>query len=137
MPGEGDVLWNINAGDTPVGTVRRISLDAPAWAAAAYGFEVDLQALGASVIASRDAQPEVVSDERSKKSFKPIPSMPAMEVDLALIVPDSHRAADVERVIRASAGDLARTGRTLRRIPRRRYSRWREEPCLGVDVQAS
>jgi phenylalanyl-tRNA synthetase beta chain len=85
--------------------VRRISLDAPAWAAPAYGFEIDLQALGASVIASRDVERQTATGE-SRKSFKPIPSMPAMEVDLALIVPDSQRAADVERVIRASAGDL-------------------------------
>jgi phenylalanyl-tRNA synthetase beta chain len=103
--GESDVLWIISAGDTRVGAVRRISLDAPAWAAPAYGFEIDLQALGASVIASRDVERQTATGE-SRKSFKPIPSMPAMEVDLALIVPDSQRAADVERVIRASAGDL-------------------------------
>jgi phenylalanyl-tRNA synthetase beta chain len=102
--GDGDILWIIRAGDTPVGSVRRISLDAPAWAAPAYGFEIDLQALGASVIAARDTRREAPVD--STKSFKPIPSMPAMEVDLALIVPDSQRAADVERVIRSSAGDL-------------------------------
>jgi len=32
--------------------------------------------------------------------------MPAIEVDLALVVPDSLRAADVESVITRSAGDL-------------------------------
>jgi len=32
--------------------------------------------------------------------------MPAMEVDLALIVPDATTSSDVGRVIRESAGDL-------------------------------
>jgi phenylalanyl-tRNA synthetase beta chain len=103
--GDGDVLWNIKVGDTTVGTVRRIPLDAPAWAAPAYGFEIDLQALGASVIASRDTPLDAIGSE-AKKSFKPIPAMPAMEIDLALIVPNSVRAADVETIIRRTAGEL-------------------------------
>jgi phenylalanyl-tRNA synthetase beta chain len=102
---EGDILWAIKIGNTPVGDVRRISLDAPAWAAPAFGFEIDLQALGASVIATREPG-ATAGPAPSRKSFRPIPAMPAMEVDLALIVPDSLRAADVERVIRASAGEL-------------------------------
>jgi phenylalanyl-tRNA synthetase beta chain len=32
--------------------------------------------------------------------------MPAIDVDLALVVPDSTPASEVERVIRGSAGDL-------------------------------
>jgi phenylalanyl-tRNA synthetase beta chain len=32
--------------------------------------------------------------------------MPASEFDLALLIPEGIRAADVDRVIRASAGDL-------------------------------
>jgi phenylalanyl-tRNA synthetase beta chain len=103
--GEGDILWVIEIKDTPVGHVRRISLDAPSWAAPAFGFEIDLQALGASVIATHE-RAATAGPAQSGKSFKQIPAMPAMEVDLALIVPDSLRAADVERVIRASAGEL-------------------------------
>jgi phenylalanyl-tRNA synthetase beta chain len=102
-PGQGDVLWSIHAADKVVGTVERLSLDAPAWAAPAFGLEIDLQALGQSVL-------DVIETNRARESaapkFKPIPSMPAIEVDLALIVPNSVRAADVENVIRRSAGDL-------------------------------
>jgi len=82
-----------------------MSLDAPAWAAPAFGVEIDLQALGAPVIASPTQQPSV-GMSGAKKEFTAIPVMPAVEVDLALVVPDSRMAAEVERVIRQSAGDL-------------------------------
>ncbi len=105
VPSEGDALWNVAAGDVKVGIVRRISLDAPAWAASAFGVEIDLQALGASVVASPTERPSA-GITGSTKEFAAIPVMPSVEVDLALIVPDSLRAADVERVVRESAGDL-------------------------------
>jgi len=38
--------------------------------------------------------------------YRPLPTTPSAEFDLALLVPDGVRAADVEVVIRASAGDL-------------------------------
>ena len=38
--------------------------------------------------------------------FKPLPSTPAAPIDLALLVPDAVRAADVERVIRNNGGEL-------------------------------
>jgi phenylalanyl-tRNA synthetase beta chain len=107
FPAEGDVLWTVAAGDAKVGSVRRVSLDAPAWAAPAFGVEINLQALGASVIASPPgAELARVVAEVAAKKFSAIPAMPAIEVDLALIVPESLRAADVERVIRESAGEL-------------------------------
>ena len=105
VPSEAQVLWNVAAGDVKVGVVRRISLDAPAWAAPAFGVEIDLQALGASVIASSTQRPSA-GISGATKEFVAIPVMPAVEVDLALVVPDSRMAAEVERVIRQSAGDL-------------------------------
>ena len=35
-----------------------------------------------------------------------LPSTPAVELDLALLVPDAVTAADVERVLRAAGGEL-------------------------------
>lgn len=102
VPAEADSLWTVTAGDVKVGIVRRVSLDAPTWAAPAFGVEINLQALGASVIAGE----AVTTIETSAKKFSAIPAMPAIEVDLALIVPESVRAAEVERVIRDSAGEL-------------------------------
>ena len=91
-PSVGDVLWNIDVNGTAVGTVRRLSLDAPVWAAPVYGVEVDLNALPLESHAAR--------------KYQPIPVMPAMEVDLALVVPDSVTSSQVAESIRGSAGDL-------------------------------
>ena len=91
-PSVGDVLWNIDVGGTAVGTVRRLTLDAPVWAAPVYGVEVDLTALP--------------FPSHAAHKYQGIPVMPAMEVDLALVVPDSITALQVGDSIRESAGDL-------------------------------
>jgi phenylalanyl-tRNA synthetase beta chain len=88
----GDVLWNVVVNDTAVGTVKRLALDAPVWASPVFGIEIDLAAIPfVAEVAGR---------------YQPIPVMPAMEVDLALVVPDATTSSDVGRVIRESAGDL-------------------------------
>ena len=92
VPAGGDLLWTVTANDRPAGSVRRLKLDAPVWAAAAFGIEVDMEALS-------DALTE-------PKPYMPVPAMPSMEVDLALVVPNSTPAAEVERAIRNAAGDL-------------------------------
>ena len=38
--------------------------------------------------------------------YRPLPTTPSAEVDIALLVPDGTMAAQVEKVIRASGGDL-------------------------------
>lgn len=108
VPSGGDALWSVTAGDVKVGTVRRLSLDAPAWAAPALGIEIDLQALGATVFAQPSAGNQIATSAQSglHPRYAAVASMPAIQVDLALIVPDTRPASDVERVIRDSAGDL-------------------------------
>jgi phenylalanyl-tRNA synthetase beta chain len=43
---------------------------------------------------------------RTVTEYRPVPITPAVEVDLALLVPESMAAARVEEVLRAGAGDL-------------------------------
>ena len=92
QPSHGDGLWNVVVNDTAVGTVKRLTVDAPGWASQVFGIEIDLAAIPfVAGVAGR---------------YQPIPVMPAMEVDLALIVPDATTSSEVGRVIRDSAGDL-------------------------------
>jgi phenylalanyl-tRNA synthetase beta chain len=84
-------LWIIEAGGITVGEVSLLTLDSPAWASSAFGFEIDLTA------ARRDRSPPV---------YRPLPTTPAAEIDIALIVPDAVTAAEVENAIRRHGGDI-------------------------------
>jgi phenylalanyl-tRNA synthetase beta chain len=102
-------LWTIHLDGKPRGVVRALMLDAPVWAAPAYGIELDLGPIDSADVAapgkSIHGQVAPRASERHPQ-FKPLPSTPAAPIDLALIVPDSVRAGEVERVIRNNGGDL-------------------------------
>jgi phenylalanyl-tRNA synthetase beta chain len=107
--GEGDLSWRIVVAGASRGEVRRVPLDAPVWAAPAFGVELTLATMSNADVAppgehAHGAGPAPVA--RGVSPYRPLPTTPASEFDLALLVPDGVRAADVERVIRESAGDL-------------------------------
>jgi phenylalanyl-tRNA synthetase beta chain len=72
------------------GRIRAGRIDAPAWAEDVWGLEIEL---GDSV-------------EAGTVRYRELPAFPAIERDLALLVPDSIPAARVAAVIRAAAGPL-------------------------------
>jgi phenylalanyl-tRNA synthetase beta chain len=107
--GEDELLWRIVVGGAPRGDVRRVPLDAPVWAAPAFGVELTLAAMSNADVAppGEHAHGTVATPvARRVAPYRALPTTPASEFDLALLVPDGIHAADVERVIRASAGDL-------------------------------
>ena len=73
------------------GLLTAQAVDAPAWAGEIWGFEVKLP--------SQPSPAETVT-------FVPLPQFPAVERDLALLVPDRVLAYDVETLIRARGGAL-------------------------------
>lgn len=92
-----------------VGRAGPIGLDRPAWAAEAFGVEVTLDPMPNGIVAPRGAHAHDVRPESRRRTsvrYRPLPTTPAADVDLALVVPDGTAAADVERVLRASGGDL-------------------------------
>jgi phenylalanyl-tRNA synthetase beta chain len=116
----GDLLWRIVIGGKARGEVRRLTLDAPVWAAPAFGVELALAAVSNADVAppgenAHDHLPNAVQDvtrredggaRRATAPFRPLPTTPASEFDLALLVPEGVRAADVDAVIREAAGEL-------------------------------
>ena len=109
VAGNENALWQIRVGDRTFGTVSRLALDAPVWAAPAFGVELVLAEVQTDPPAGRGkhayiegARPRAIAPA----AYKPIPTMPPAEIDLALLVPDGTTVADVERVIRASSGEL-------------------------------
>lgn len=73
------------------GRVRADALDAPAWAGDVWGLELELPA----------GPPPVRAP-----ALSPLPAFPAVERDLALIVPDQVPAARVAAVLRQAGGEI-------------------------------
>jgi phenylalanyl-tRNA synthetase beta chain len=110
-PGEPEsgVLWRIVLDDEKRGMIRRLELDAPVWAAPAFGVELVLGNMSNSDVAPPGEHAHGGTAPRSVRQaprYRPLPITPASEFDLALLVPQGLAAAEVERVIRAAAGEL-------------------------------
>ncbi len=86
---EGDHLVAKDAAGQQVGWAGELPADRPAWGARVFGFEV---ALG--------------TEAAAPLKVKPLPSWPAAEQDVALVLADGLAAADVEASLRAGAGPL-------------------------------
>jgi phenylalanyl-tRNA synthetase beta chain len=90
---EPDTVSALMRGDRLVGlagAIRPQAIDAPAWAAQSFGFEVLLES----------------STKVREHEYQALPLLPAIEQDLALLVPNAVSAAQVEALIRAAGGDL-------------------------------
>jgi phenylalanyl-tRNA synthetase beta chain len=79
----------VDASGAVVGWAGPLEGDAPKWAAPLFGYEVRLVTDGAVVAA-----------------YRPLPTMPPVEHDVALVLPAGVSAAAVEAVIRRAAGAL-------------------------------
>jgi phenylalanyl-tRNA synthetase beta chain len=105
----GGALWEIVVDGEARGGVWRLALDAPVWAAPAFGVELTLLPIDSTVIAAPgEACHEAMTDGRGTAGpiYAPLPRTPAAEFDLALLVPNDMPAATVERAMRAAGGEL-------------------------------
>jgi len=101
-------LWSVSVDGRTVGVVRRLQLDAPVWASPAFGVEVSLGVMSSDDVAPAGKSAYRAPEKRREASrrFVPLPSMPASEFDLALSVPDSVQAEQVEGVMKRVSGKL-------------------------------
>jgi phenylalanyl-tRNA synthetase beta chain len=107
--GDSSVLWQIQVAGKTMGHVVRLSLDAPVWASPAFGLELVLGEMENQPAAPRGEhhyKEERVTAGSPAQKYRALPTMPAAEIDLALLVPRAITAAEVERVIRAASGEL-------------------------------
>jgi phenylalanyl-tRNA synthetase beta chain len=100
--------WTIVREGTTIGQVGRVKLDAPVWASPAWGLELTLGRVESRAPADKGQHSYVGPERRSThvSKFRGLPTTPAAEIDLALLLPPERNAAEVEKVIRAQAGDL-------------------------------
>lgn len=101
-------LWDVSAGGSRVGVVRRVALDAPVWAAPAFGVELTLAVLESSAVAPAGEAAHRPFARRAAPvtRYAALPTTPAAEMDLALLVPPTVRAEEVENVMRRVSGKL-------------------------------
>ncbi len=119
-PGDAHALWYIMAGAARIGRVVRVHLDAPVWASDAYGVELTLGEMPNAAVAPKGQHAhgakrrnsivvpgvETPSTPRGPVRYKPIPTLPAAEFDLALLVPETTPASDVEKVLKSAGGEF-------------------------------
>ena len=108
-PSESDgVLWDVLVDGEIKGVVRRVALDAPVWASAAFGVELSLGAFDSAPVAPPGENAHRPFDRGSvaRTRYVATPTTPASEFDLALLVPDSVRGDQVEQVMRRVSGKL-------------------------------
>jgi phenylalanyl-tRNA synthetase beta chain len=113
---EGGLLWRVVVDGRERGAVRRLALDAPVWAASVFGVELSLLDIESRPVAGRGER--LRAEQRSRGSalpspsaagafsYRTLPSTPASDFDIALLVPDDLPAARVEEVIRRASGEL-------------------------------
>lgn len=108
---EGAAAWTVAVdGVGDVGRVDAVTLDRPVWASTAWGVEITLGTLASDDVAPARAHAHAPAERESGATravrFVPLPTTPAAEIDLALVVPDGTPAADVEAALRRAGGEL-------------------------------
>ena len=110
VPTDGESFWHLTAGGEVVGVVRRLTLDKPVWAADAFGVELALGVMPSADVAPAGLHAHTDVYERSPVVphvvYRSIPVMPAAGFDMALLLPASVKAGDVESLLRREAGEL-------------------------------
>jgi phenylalanyl-tRNA synthetase beta chain len=92
-----------------LGAVHAVALDAPVWASPAFGVEITLGVMPSARVAAPGMHEYAVADDSARPvhtQFKPLPTTPAAEFDLALLVKNETSAMDVEIAIREASGDM-------------------------------
>lgn len=90
VPGDSGDLWRaLDPDGRVVGRAGRLEADAPKWAGAVFGFEVEI---------------DIRSERRG--GFTPLPEQPATVQDLSLVLPGGVTAEQVEAVVRREARPL-------------------------------
>ena len=106
--GDDGELWRIAAKDKLVGIVRTMKLDAPVWAKPAYGIELSLGVMDSARVAPPGTNAHRVAEYPSAhvRPYRELPATPASEFDVALLVPPTVRAADIEGAMRQISGEM-------------------------------
>lgn len=110
-PMEGILGWHIHVeGLGVVGAAHAVTLDRPVWASEAWGVELTLGVMSSDDVAPAGQHAHGPAERESGATravrFVPLPTQPAAEFDLALLVPDGVSAEMVDAALRRAGGEL-------------------------------
>jgi phenylalanyl-tRNA synthetase beta chain len=103
------LLWQVVIDGEIRGEARQLALDAPVWASPAFGVEIVLGPMSNGDVAPPGEHAHGGAESpavRTTRPYRALPTTPAAEFDLALLLPRGVLAAQVESTIRDAAGDL-------------------------------
>jgi phenylalanyl-tRNA synthetase beta chain len=104
------VLWQVHVDGAARGVVRRLALDAPPWAAPAFGVELTIGSLSTADVAAPGAHAyrAVRADVPTHPRYVAPPAMPAVDRDVSLLVADglAGGAGVVDAVLRRAGAPL-------------------------------
>lgn len=102
-------IWTVEVDGKMMGVVLRPAIDAPPWAAPAFGVEITLLSIANADVAAPGttnyANAPAGAAARAIR-YTPLPATPSTFFDLALLVPNEMPVARVEDALRKGAGDL-------------------------------
>jgi phenylalanyl-tRNA synthetase beta chain len=106
-PGDGaGTLWRVRAGDADAGRAGVVRLDAPPWAATAYGVEILVETTDVADVAAPGRHAPPIAGDRAARDpvprYRRPPSFPAVRIDVTLLVPAAVSAGAVETVLRGA-----------------------------------
>ena len=133
---DASALWDVYVEDRSIGVVRQVALDAPVWATPAYGIELSFGVIDSAQVAppGESAHRPPVRTAPTVTRYEPLPTTPAAEFDLALLVPDSVRGEQIEAGDQAGVGKTARARRAVRPLCWSGRGTWASEPRVEVDL---
>lgn len=110
LPGDAPTTWTIAVDGSTMGRVEQVALDRPVWASDAWGVELTLGAISSADVAAPGTHshaPAVrVSPGTTARRVVALPTTPAAEIDLALLVPDGTASTTVEAALQQAGGEL-------------------------------
>jgi phenylalanyl-tRNA synthetase beta chain len=104
-PGSGPLLWEVVLDGVVRGWVRSLTLDAPVWAAPAFGIELTLETVDAAPVAPPGAAKYAAPGAWARgrvRAYRPLPTTPYARFDIALLVPNDLPVDRVEHTMRGA-----------------------------------
>jgi phenylalanyl-tRNA synthetase beta chain len=109
VPRSDGAFWDITVDGSVRGSVERVQLDAPVWAADAFGIELSIGVLQSDDVAAAGQHAHGHGPHVPRPApvlYSPLPTMPAAEFDISLLIPTGVQVGQVSALLARESGEL-------------------------------